>query len=141
MGTRSLTIVKDEKKDLITIYRQMDGYPTGHGKELKQFLDSRVLCNGIGSPRTDGLIWANGMNCLAAQLVANLKTYKGEITVGSIYIYPNGTKAENCDADYLYIISEDSNKFQLKVYHHKKLIYNGSVSQFNPEEVEAEEND
>jgi hypothetical protein len=38
MSTRSLTHVKDEAgRTLVTFYRQGDGYPTGHGKDLADF--------------------------------------------------------------------------------------------------------
>ena len=30
------------------IYRQYDGYPSGHGHELAQFLGSKTLVNGFG---------------------------------------------------------------------------------------------
>ena len=38
MGTRSLTFVYDEQEAIINMYRQYDGYPTGHGAELAEFL-------------------------------------------------------------------------------------------------------
>ena len=39
MGTRSLTFVyNDNKKPIINLYRQYDGYPSGHGAELAEFL-------------------------------------------------------------------------------------------------------
>lgn len=38
MGTRSITTIIDHQWDkpvrLVTMYRQYDGYPSGHGKEL-----------------------------------------------------------------------------------------------------------
>jgi len=37
MGTRSLTYVYDNKEPLVCMYRQFDGYPSGHGKELAEF--------------------------------------------------------------------------------------------------------
>ena len=46
MGTRSTTAIRDENgKTLVTIYRQYDGYPTGHGQELADFLKARTLIN------------------------------------------------------------------------------------------------
>ena len=38
MGTRSLTVVKEEENELLVMYRQMDGYPSGHGQDLANFL-------------------------------------------------------------------------------------------------------
>jgi hypothetical protein len=141
MGTRSLTIVKDGegKKDLLTIYRQFDGYLSGHGKDLKNFLASRVLVNGLG--RHDEKIEANGMGCLAAQLVSILKTGgEGErINPGGIYIYPNGS--HDVGEEYIYIISPRGASFDLKIYtlgdgpdyKCNRLIYNGAASDFDPE--------
>ena len=44
MGTRALTFVYEGDKPLVNLYRQYDGYPTGHGAELAQFLsDSKVM--------------------------------------------------------------------------------------------------
>jgi hypothetical protein len=47
MGTRSLTHViesykdngKKKKQTLLTMYRQYDGYPRGHGADLVEFLE------------------------------------------------------------------------------------------------------
>ena len=41
MGTRSLTYIKSEyntEDNIVCIYRQFDGYPSGHGIELANFL-------------------------------------------------------------------------------------------------------
>ena len=48
MGTRSLTFVYDGKEPMINMYRQYDGYPQGHGKELADFLNSGTMVNGFG---------------------------------------------------------------------------------------------
>lgn len=73
MGTRCLTVVKDggkDAQDIICLYRQFDGYPDGHGAKLHELFGDFVIVNGLGgqSPNV-----ANGMGCLAAQLVAKLK--------------------------------------------------------------------
>lgn len=84
MGTRSLTIVRsgleDKSPRIVTIYRQMDGYPEGMGKDLAEFLSKIKMVNGIGG--SDSNI-ANGVGCLAAQLVAHLKTEAGGIYLES----------------------------------------------------------
>ena len=60
MGTRSLTFVYDEQGNkIINLYRQYDGYPTGHGQELAEFLNNQKMYNGAGD--------------LAALLVAHFK--------------------------------------------------------------------
>jgi hypothetical protein len=97
MGTRSLTFVYDGDVPVINIYRQYDGYPSGHGHELAQFLDSKTLVNGFGKQNS---FEANGMGCLAAQLIVQLKH-----GVGGIYIYP--ISSTDCFQDYEYHVYED----------------------------------
>ena len=97
MGTRSLTFVYDGDVPVINIYRQYDGYPSGHGHELAQFLDSKTLVNGYGEQNS---VEANGMGCLAAQLIVQLKH-----GVGGIYIYP--VSSTDCFQDYEYHVYED----------------------------------
>lgn len=74
MGTRSLTyFYEDEKeKPFMCMYRQFDGYPEGHGKELGTFLAKFEIVNGFGMDDKAGS-HANGMGCLAAQMVADFK--------------------------------------------------------------------
>lgn len=79
MGTRSLTYVYDDNGDsaLVCMYRQYDGYPSGHGKELADFLMPLTLVNGLGFNEERAV--ANGMGCLAAQMVAKFKDGPGDI--------------------------------------------------------------
>ena len=97
MGTRCLTFVYDGDVPVINIYRQYDGYPSGHGHELAQFLDSKNLVKGFGKQNS---FEANGMGCLAAQLIVQLKH-----GVGGIYIYP--VSSTDCFQDYEYHVYED----------------------------------
>ena len=98
MGTRSLTIMYDTPyrgtrgREIAVMYRQMDGYPTGHGQELKDFLAPFVIVNGYNT--RDGSI-ANGGACLAAQIVAHFKD-----GVGDIYLHPAGTRS--MDEEWVY---------------------------------------
>ena len=98
MGTRSLTFVYDGNVPVINIYRQFDGYPSGHGHELAQFLNSKTLVNGYGEQNSAE---ANGMGCLAAQLIVQLKH-----GVGGIYIYP--VASTDCFQDYEYHVYENN---------------------------------
>lgn len=52
------------------MYRQYDGYPSGHGQELADYLKTFRITNGISG---DPINTANGMACLAAQIVAHFK--------------------------------------------------------------------
>jgi hypothetical protein len=85
MGTRSLTTFietykddsgKQKKQEIVTMYRQYDGYPTGHGLDLAEFLSKGKMVNGIG---LDDTIVFNGMGCLTAQVVAHFKDGPGGI--------------------------------------------------------------
>lgn len=103
MGTRSLTFVYNDDEPVMCMYRQFDGYPSGHGSELADFLNSfDAIVNGI--PVGDNRNLANGMGCLAAQLVANFKT-----DVGGIYLYPTRLEQE-CGQEYEYHVYEDKVK-------------------------------
>ncbi len=82
MGTRSLTYVYVENTPVICMYRQFDGYPTGHGVELAEFLTQIEMGDGI-SGKPELLSFANGMGCLAAQMIVNFKK-----SPGGFYIYP-----------------------------------------------------
>lgn len=73
MGTRSTTlIVEDDKTPMVQFYRQFDGYPSGHGKELVAFLKNKVLVNGISS-RMPEEVQVNGMSDLAIRIITHLK--------------------------------------------------------------------
>ena len=98
MGTRSLTFVYDGETPIINMYRQYDGYPTGHGAELAEFLAPFHMVNGLGFDETRKV--ANGMGCLAAQLVSNFKD-----GAGGFYLYP--TSAVDCGQDYEYHIFDN----------------------------------
>ena len=83
MGTRSLTTFvetykdnsgKKVKNEIVTMYRQFDGYMEGHGKDLADFLAGGKLVNGIGM---DDKVVFNGMGCLSAQVVAHFKDGAG----------------------------------------------------------------
>ena len=98
MGTRCLTFVYDGDVPVINVYRQFDGYPSGHGHELAQFLNSKKLVNGYTDKNSAE---ANGMGCLAAQLIVQLKH-----GVGGIYIYP--VASTDCFQDYEYHVYENN---------------------------------
>ena len=152
MGTRSLTTFietyqdengKEHKEKIVTMYRQYDGYPTGHGMELAEFLASGKLVNGFGlDTRT---LQFNGMGCLSAQVVAHFKE-----GVGGFYLYRGGTT--NCGEEYRYeVIGNSRDGITLVVkevgYINKKLeyvnrtrtIFKGTPKEFLESELVKEE--
>ena len=109
MGTRSLTHViatykdsnnKKSKTTLLTMYRQFDGYLSGMGADLVEFLKGSRVVNGLGMDDINSKRVFNGAGCLAAQLVAHFKQ-----GAGGFYIEP--PNAKNCGEEYTYDIEVD----------------------------------
>jgi len=132
MGTRSLTKViqkwetesgKEKKRPIISMYRQYDGYPEGHGIELAEFLDEFSVVNGLGLDKEKKI--ANGMDCLAAQIVAEFKTGPG-----GIYLqHPDTTDVWE---QFVYEIEDTGKGLSISIYdsYEKDVIFKGS-----PEEL------
>lgn len=100
MSTRSLTIMVDgdfENEEIAVLYRQMDGYPSGHGKELAEFLAGFETVNGLGFGNNPPKV-ANGGSCLAAQIVSRFK-----VGPGGFYLHPAGTRGAG--ENYRYIVT------------------------------------
>ena len=108
MGTRCLTYVYDGDEPFVCMYRQFDGYPSGHGADLADFLHDGKLVNGI--PFGDKAKIFNGMSCLAAQMVAHFKDGPG-----NIYLY-----APKLDQDAW-------QDYEYHVYENKVKVTGGSV--------------
>jgi hypothetical protein len=94
MGTRSATLFIDGNHTVCHLYRQLDGYPQGHGVELARICNVLIV-NGItGTIDTH----ANGISCLAARAVAKLKT-----DIGSVYL--RGLEELASDwCEYIYVV-------------------------------------
>lgn len=129
MGTRSNTVVIEtgggKEFVLLNMYRQFDGYLSGHGKELYAFLFPLVMCNGLPSGDKE-VKFANGAGCLAAQLVAHFKT-----GAGGIYIDKPTLKACIGVHDYTYVIrvnTYEPTEIDLQVLEYGHEIYRGGVA-------------
>ena len=130
MGTRSNTKIIDvehsfEPHDtewdkpevLINLYRQFDGYPGGHGKELFGFLDgmsvtSRLVREGKA---------AYGAGCLAAQLVAFFKKESGQFYLEHV---------DSGGNDYTYTVRASTRDIVVEVHRHAEQVFNGTVEDF-----------
>ena len=134
MGTRSLTYIKSEYNtddNIVCIYRQYDGYPSGHGIELANFLNGFRVINGIGmnTPK----LRANGMGCLSAQIIKHLKE-----GIGNIYLYP--PNSEDCGEEFIYEIYMDKALTEvgvdniiikcIDVWNNNEVIFEGSPQEF-----------
>ena len=110
MGTRAtIHIAKREEgvsfseipeKKLVSIYNQYDGYPEGLGVTIANYLDGKRIVNGMGADRDTVF---NGLGCLAASLIAELKDGPGDIYIED----PNRLHGW---LDYEYVIWGDSGK-------------------------------
>ena len=118
MGTRSLTFVYDDNRPVINMYRQYDGYPSGHGQELAEFLLDGKMVNGIPVGSKERMF--NGMGCLAAQLVANFKK-----DAGGFYLYP--MDCTDCWQEYEYHVYED----KVVVKNPTEVIFEGTWQEFH----------
>ena len=121
MGTRSITqVLSEEGKPIVTMYRQMDGYLSGHGKELRYGFGEYDIINGISGGDNENK--ANGMGCFAAQVIAHFKE-----GIGNIYLVPNPKQRE----EYNYILSCKEYKIWVKVlgYDGNGLIYDGWLNE------------
>jgi hypothetical protein len=146
MGTRSLTVINDnEGVEICVLYRQLDGYLKGHGEELKSFLQEFVIESGLGLKKAKRT--ANGMDCLAAQIVAHFKK-----EAGGFYLFPAG--ARDCGEEYIYTVYMKDEKLRLKIeagavtffglpgtkQKNMPIIYEGNVELFDSEEVQKKWN-
>ena len=92
------------------MYHHYDGYPSGLGVKLASYLDGFNVVNGI-SLDLQGLI-ANGMGCLAAQLVGHLKEEPGNVYLQK----PRELGWE----DYQYFIwVKEYNDLWISIFNHK----------------------
>ena len=119
MGTRSLTYVYVEDTPIMCMYRQFDGYPSGHGVELAEFLTQIEMGNGMAD-KPELFSFANGMGCLAAQMIVNFKK-----SPGGFYIYPVELD-QACWQEYEYHVYEK----QVVVKNPTEVIFKGSYDEF-----------
>ena len=89
------------------IYHHYDSYPDHLGVGLAKFLSDIRVVNGLN--KDESTISANGIGCLAAQVLTHLKLgrhyglEKGDkIQEGNVYLDWPGT--ERCDIEYTYYI-------------------------------------
>lgn len=128
MGTRSLTIMYDnEHKEIAVLYRQYDGYPDGHGKELAEYLAGAKY---------------NDYYCLAANIVREFKTYHSDGERNgyayTIYLYPAGTR--DMSEEYVYQVYPGIDGIEMEIKEAKfgATIWKGNPRDFNPEQVMEE---
>ena len=119
MGIRSTTKIIDERGiTLVNIYRQYDGDLDGHGQELAKFLQGKEMINGINGQSMAQA--ANGMGCLAAQIVAHFK-----VGIGGFYL-----ESPNATEDFDYEVKLVKGELEITVREDGDAIFKGSPSEF-----------
>mgnify|MGYP003150774289 CR=1 FL=1 len=116
MGTRSLTTFIDDqtKEEIVVMYRQYDGYPSGHGRDLIDFLNKMKSDNRL----------TYGISCLSAQVISHFK--KG---VGDFYLHTANTR--DYGEEFVYIIYSKDNELKIKVEdaYEDKVLFDGNTDE------------
>ena len=110
MGTRAtIHIAKREEgvsfseipeKKIVSIYNQYDGYPEGLGVTIANYLKGKKIVNGLGDRNAPVF---NGLGCLAASLIAELKEEAGNV-------YIDNPDCPHSWLDYEYVVWGDAGK-------------------------------
>ena len=91
---------EEPNQTIVDIYHHWDGYPEGLGVTLASYLDDKSIVNGL-NPDNEDIVF-NGIGCMAASIVAQLKDGPG-----NVYIEDRGTHGW---IDYYYVIWGDTDK-------------------------------
>lgn len=134
MGTRSTTTIYDGEKPIVTIYRQYDGYPDGHGAALANFISGKEMVNGFGGGDTSRQF--NGAGDLAMRLITALKDGNAD-DIGNFYIVPYENAGDD-DYHYDVIVGPVGSEPYVKVKCFGTPIAEGPVSQIVQLATEAE---
>ena len=103
------------------IYHHWDGYPEGLGVKLASYLDDKSIVNGLGSKDSEDIVF-NGVGCMAASIVAQLKDGPG-----NVYIEDRGSHAW---IDYEYFIWGDTDKeIWISIFEDSECIFVGKPQQ------------
>lgn len=147
MGTRSLITVESGGKEIVTIYRHWDGYPSVAGRDIWNALKD---CEVVNGRRDDDDKYPNGIGRMTCHLIAKL------IEAGADPdILPTGMREVGEEYHYrIYLTDKDQfdvpvGKPQLTVYSGpmtafgwggkdcNNIIYDGPLADFNPDMEEA----
>ena len=108
-------------KTVVEIYHHWDGYPEGLGVKLASYLDDKSIVNGLGGKDNEDIVF-NGIGCMAASIVAQLKDGPG-----NVYIEDRGSHAW---IDYEYFIWGDTDKdIWISIFDGDECIFVGKPTQ------------
>lgn len=111
MGTHALVVFEENTSQgivrYLVCYFQFDGYLTGVGLDLVEFLKSCVIVNGYSDQdeakcKAENKILCNRFGCLVAQYVANNKNGPG-----NFYVFPVTHRSMY---EYKYIVTFDEDQ-------------------------------
>ena len=130
MSTHAITkFVEEDDEVVCAFYTHCDGYPTGHGKDLKEFLKDFVITAGLCISKDHPT--ANGAGCLAAQVVKHFKDAPGH----TYMINPNC----KWSTSYTYTIKAVADKpIILLVESLGETLYDGPIKDYEPKKDEDE---
>ena len=100
MVTRSVIQFYEKDKFMCAIYQQFDGYLSGVGKELKDFIKSKEWVNGYQNDNQ-----FNGFGCFIARYILQFKS-----GTGGLYIV---SKDEVSDYGYNYTVRFEDDQIDL----------------------------
>lgn len=113
MSTRSVThihkmqSIQDGLEAIVyTFFRHSDGYPSGHGSNLVEYLIGKKLVNGKGIDFTIGRDF-NRAGTMAIPLMMHIQNISGAESI------PTGTKTS--DTEFVYDIYFRENEFYIKI--------------------------
>ena len=87
--------IDDEIQPLVSVYQQYDGYLEGVGKDLCIWLSKMTILNGYTLYHKYSDDVANGVGCLVAQYIRNIKPH-----IGDTYIIPMDSSQAYIDYNY-----------------------------------------
>jgi len=108
------------EKVMVSIYNHYDGYPEGLGVTLASYLEDKKITNGLGKDRYSVF---NGLGCMAASIIAELKDEAGQIYIEDP-TRPHGW------IDYEYYVWGDDNKdIWISIFDNSNCIFVGKPQQ------------
>ena len=108
------------EKVMVSIYNHFDGYPEGLGVKLASYLDDFKITNGLG--RDNDYVF-NGLGCMAASIIAELKDGAGQI-------YIEDPERPHTWIDYEYYVWGDDNKdIWISIFSYDNCIFVGRPTQ------------
>lgn len=129
MSTRATITFAENGVNLVRLYNHWDGYPTGLGNDIAEWLGHMRIGNGIGFG--DNTYFANGTGCLVAQFIRDFK-----VEAGGLYVVPMDSEYEEYNY-HINVIYDDRGTVSCKdvceikvIDWSGKQIFKGSLEEF-----------